>query len=82
MLGAKFRRQHPVGPYVLDFYSAECRLAVEVDGWSHNMGALGKDERRDAYLENRGVRTLRFPADLVLRDLDSVLDTIQAEMKR
>ena len=44
------------------------------------MGAIGRDERRDAYLQHEGVRTLRFAADLVLSDMDSVLDTIQAEL--
>jgi len=82
LLGAKFRRQHPFGPYILDFYSAERGLAVEVDGWGHNMGPLGRDERRDAYLQREGVSTLRFTASLVLNDIDSVLDTIQAELKR
>jgi very-short-patch-repair endonuclease len=81
-LGVKFRRQHPFGPFILDFYSAERRLAIEVDGWSHNMGALGRDERRDAYLRREGVRTLRLPAELVLKDMDSAVDAIQAELKR
>jgi very-short-patch-repair endonuclease len=72
----KFRRQHPVGPYVLDFYCPAHKLAVEVDGWSHNMGPLGRDERRDAHLAREGVRTLRLPATLVLQDLDGAIATI------
>jgi very-short-patch-repair endonuclease len=44
-----FRRQHPIGPYVLDFYCAKARLAVEIDGMSHDLGdRLERDVRRDA----------------------------------
>ncbi len=67
---------------MLDFYCAERRIAVEVDGWSHNMGEPGRDERRDAHLLSASVRTLRFPADLVLRDIEEVIDTILAECRR
>ena len=46
-----FRRQHPIGPYVLDFYCAEARLAVEIDGYSHDVGDRPRrDVRRDAWL--------------------------------
>ena len=41
-----FRRQHPLGPFILDFYCAEARLAVEIDGLSHNMGDPDRDARR------------------------------------
>lgn len=46
------------------------------------MGELGRDERRDAHLLGEGVRTLRFPADLVLKDIEEVIDTILAECRR
>ena len=47
-----FRRQHPRGPYVLDFYCAKARFAVEIDGWSHEIGDRPqRDFRRDAWLE-------------------------------
>ncbi len=78
--GLKFRRQHPVGPWILDFYCPVHRLAVEVDGWSHNMGALGYDERRDADLARRGVRVMRFSAGEVLASVDDVVATILAEV--
>ncbi len=46
-----FRRQHPFGPYVLDFYCPAAKLCIEVDGWGHNMGDQpARDERRDAWL--------------------------------
>jgi very-short-patch-repair endonuclease len=78
--GFKFRRQHPVGPWILDFYCKEHQLAVEVDGWSHNMGELGYDERRDADLARRGVRVMRFAAGDVLASVDDVVATILAQI--
>jgi len=55
----RFRRQHPLGPYVLDFYCPGAKLCVEVDGWGHNMGEQpGRDERRDAWLAAQGIATL------------------------
>ena len=56
-----FRRQHPIGPYVLDFYCAKARLAVEVDGMSHDMGDRPqRDMRRDTWLEKHGVTVVRI----------------------
>ncbi len=81
--GLKFRRQHPVDPYVLDFYCHEARLAVEVDGWGHNMGGQAeRDERRDAYLAARGIRTLRIVASDIYDDLEEVLNGIVVEARR
>nr|WP_037465603.1 endonuclease domain-containing protein [Sphingobium herbicidovorans] len=72
--GMKFRRQHPVGPYVLDFYCAPARLAVEVDGSSHDHASqIAQDERRDAWLQAQGIRMLRIKAADVLHDLDNVM---------
>jgi very-short-patch-repair endonuclease len=66
-LGLHFRRQHALGPYILDFYCAAAKLCVEVDGPSH-AGSLDQDTRRDHWLENQGIRTLRFsPEDLELK---------------
>jgi very-short-patch-repair endonuclease len=61
-LGLHFRRQHALGPYVLDFYCAKVKLCVEVDGPVHADRA-GHDARRDAWLAGQGVRTLRFSAE-------------------
>ncbi|WP_292073003.1 endonuclease domain-containing protein [Brevundimonas sp. UBA7534] len=81
--GLKFRRQHPLPPYVLDFYCAEARLAVEIDGETHAMpGRAAQDARRDSFLMEQGVRTLRIPARAVLDDLASVTDHIAREARR
>ncbi|HEX7742749.1 MAG TPA: endonuclease domain-containing protein [Sphingobium sp.] len=71
--GLKFRRQHPVGPYVLDFYCASARLAVEVDGGFHDVAdQIAHDQRRDDWLRSQGIRVLRIKAVDVLRNLESV----------
>jgi very-short-patch-repair endonuclease len=65
--------------YILDFFCAERRLAIELDGGQHFEPAGGAyDQRRDAYLASRGVRVLRLGADLVFRDRDAVLGAILA----
>ena len=60
-LGAKFRRQVPYGPYILDFYCVKARLVVELDGSQHyTPEGRKKDAERDAYLRNDGLEVLRF----------------------
>ena len=72
-----FRRQHPYGPYVLDFYCPAARLAIEVDGQSHGMGDRPEgDLKRDAYLLREGVRPLRYQASEVLADPNGVANGI------
>ena len=73
MGGLKFRRQHPIGPYILDFYCAEARLCVEVDGVDHGLGDNPRrDRRRDVWLAEQGIETLRVPAIEVRDNLDGV----------
>ncbi|MEX0787213.1 MAG: DUF559 domain-containing protein [Anaerolineales bacterium] len=72
--GLKFRRQHPIGPYVVDFYCAEVRLIVEVDGDSHSWN-LGYEKVRDGFLLDRGYRIVRFANSEVLREEEAVLET-------
>src|SRR5262245_55156384 len=77
--GLQFRKQHPIGPYVLDFYCAAARLAVEVDGGSHSLGDRpARDDRRDAWLSAQGIETLRISAALALDDVDEATKTILA----
>lgn len=77
LAGLKFRRQHPFGPFILDFYCQEVSLAVEVDGWSHVGGAARTaDAGRTAFLERRGLQVLRFMNREVLENLEGVLVSI------
>ncbi len=76
--GLHFRRQHPLGSYVLDFYCHAEKHCVEIDGYSHGTGNHpARDERRDAWLSEQGVRTLRISASLVLEEVDDAMATIR-----
>ena len=71
--GLKFRKQHPSGPYVADFYCHAARLVVEVDGAAHGYGDRPtRDAARDQWFERRGLDVMRIPASAVLRDCDAV----------
>ncbi len=79
--GAKFRRQVPCGPYILDFAVMASRLGVEVDGESHFVGdGPARDAERDAWLGGQGWRVLRFTNPEVLGNLDGVLEVIRAAL--
>ena len=75
--GLKFRRQHPSGAYVLDFFCSDARLAIEIDGGAHGFGDRPLlDEARDAWFARNGIATLRILAKDVLADLEAVLTHI------
>jgi very-short-patch-repair endonuclease len=72
--GFKFRLQHPLGPYTLDFFCHSAALAIEVDGISHEMGGNpARDARRDRWLAQQGVMTLRVTAADVLGEMEGVV---------
>ncbi len=71
----KFRRQHPIGNYIVDFYCAEAQLIVEVDGDVHAYQET-KDAKRSADLEAQGYRVIRFWNGQVLQEMDNVLTMI------
>ena len=76
---AKFRRQHPCPPYILDFYCHELKLAVELDGGQHNEEVgRRRDARREEYLACHGIRVLRFWNNDVLGETEAVLEAIYA----
>jgi very-short-patch-repair endonuclease len=75
--GLRFRRQHPIGPYVADFACVSARLVVEVDGDTHlSTDEAAYDCYRDAYLRDRGWRVVRVTNMDVYRNLSGVLDMI------
>jgi adenine-specific DNA-methyltransferase len=73
--GAKFRRQHPVGRYILDFYCGEKKLGVELDGGQHGE-AVEYDQLRDGWLQAQGIRMLRFWNNQMLAETEAVMEVI------
>lgn len=78
--GARFRRQTPIGPYIVDFVCFDHRLLVEVDGGQHAW-EVGKDAARTRWLEGRGLRVLRFWNNAVLGNTDGVVEMIGRALK-
>ena len=74
-LGLKFRRQHPVGPYVVDYFCPSARVVIELDGRSHE-GRGPEDHKRQRYLVRQGLTVLRFTNNQVLADLKGVVKSI------
>ena len=75
--GHKFRRQHPVGRYILDFYCQKENLAVELDGGGHaDPEQVEYDRERTRYLEGAGIRVVRFWNHEVLKETEAVLERI------
>ncbi|CAH1529767.1 Endonuclease domain-containing protein [Vibrio jasicida] len=76
-LGVKFRRQHGIGRYIVDFYCAELNLVIEIDGDSHfSDKGKEKDAMRDAFLEALGIKVLRFTNEEVIKQTESVLERL------
>ena len=81
--GVKFRRQEPIGNYIVDFVAFEKRLVIEIDGGQHaEEDEKERDIRRDEWLRSQGFRVLRFWNNEVLQNLAGVLETIRANCLR
>ena len=75
--GFKFRRQHPIGPYIADFAHVRGRLVIELDGTTHwTSERAAHDRRRDAFLRGEGWEVVRFADRAVYEDVASVLEDI------
>ncbi|HAF48069.1 MAG TPA: hypothetical protein DCL08_02375 [Anaerolineaceae bacterium] len=80
--GFKFRRQHPIDNYILDFYCNEAQLAIEIDGGQHaEKENIKMDEQRTALLNQKGIRVIRYWNNDVLENTDEVLEDILATLK-
>jgi len=75
--GIKFRRQEPLGRYIVDFVSYESNLVIEVDGGQHY---FDKDKERDEWLKNQGYEVIRFWDNEVLKNKDAVLEVIREKL--
>ena len=81
LVGKKFRRQHSIGNYVVDFYCPECNLAIELDGEKHfNSIASEYDLRRTEFLNRYNIRVLRFENRAVFEHPEGVLEAIKSHL--
>lgn len=81
--GYKFRQQHPISKFILDFYCHQIKLGIEIDGGYHeNNGQKFYDEDRTEILNELGVKIIRFSNEDILQDLENVLKIILAEAKK
>jgi very-short-patch-repair endonuclease len=79
--GTHFRRQAPIGPYVVDFFCPAKRVIIELDGGHHNDDATAeRDSKRQAWLEQEGCRVIRFWNSDVTGDLNAVMEQIYLEL--
>jgi very-short-patch-repair endonuclease len=83
LLGCKFRRQYSVGSFVVDFFSPEVKLGIELDGDSHfQVGVAEYDQKRQQFIESFGIRIVRFLNTEIYQNLDGVLEVIRTEILR
>jgi very-short-patch-repair endonuclease len=81
--GLSFRRQAPMGPYIVDFVCHAARLIIELDGEPHDTPERRRSDRvRDLWLKSRGIRVLRFTNEQVLKELEGVLFTIRENAEK
>jgi very-short-patch-repair endonuclease len=80
--GFSFRKQHPIGPYTVDFYCSRLRLAVEVDGGQHAEERRQTDDLRTQWLAEKGITVVRYWNNDVLSNLDGVLGNLLAHIER
>ena len=80
--GVKFRRQVPIGRYIVDFYSAEIEVAIELDGTHHRSPGMNDyDGQRTEYLHRRGIDVVRIPNELLVRDSQMAAEMIRAAVE-
>ena len=81
LLGIKFRRQHPIGIYIVDFYAHKLKLIIELDGKYHqNKKQQILDKERTAFLEFNGLKIIRFSNNEILENLSTVIERIKNEV--
>ena len=79
--GSKWRKQHPIGPYILDFYCANAKLCIELDGQGHyTFHGSREDNIRTQFLNSKGIRVIRFENRLIWDNLQEVVDIIKTEL--
>ena len=83
IFNTKFRKQHPIGIFIVDFYSHEYKLVIEVDGEIHNNEESNEyDSNRTAELNRYGLKVIRFTNDEIIYNINSVITTIQGAIDK
>jgi very-short-patch-repair endonuclease len=83
VLGKKFRRQFSIGRYIVDFFCVECDIAIELDGAPHFQEIRAEyDAERTAFLEDLGIRVIRFENRIVCQNIEAVLETIKDAIRQ
>ena len=77
--GVKFRRQHRIGDYIVDFVSLKKKVVIEIDGWHHRKNKF-KDMKRDAFLMKQGYKVLRFWNSEITEKTDALLNEIRSSL--
>jgi len=76
--GMKFRRQHPIGPFIVDFYCDEAKLVIELDGKIHDLEHIkAYDSSREMHLSSLGLQIMRFTNDQIFNNFDTVIKTVE-----
>ncbi|MFA4875286.1 MAG: endonuclease domain-containing protein [bacterium] len=82
MLSCKFRRQHGIGPYIVDFFCAEKKMVIEIDGESHGESdRISYDAERESYLRSLGLTVIRYTNHEVMKNVEGVLEDIAEKLK-
>jgi very-short-patch-repair endonuclease len=82
LVNQKFRRQVPIGPYIVDFICLERKMIIEIDGWTHSTEAeVSNDKRRTSYFESQGYKVLRFQNIEIKEGMDEVLTLVAEALK-
>jgi very-short-patch-repair endonuclease len=82
-IGVKFRRQQPIGDYIVDFVSFNKKLVIEVDGSQHSdIDNIEYDRKRTQYLERRGFRVIRFWDNDILNNIEGVISSILSALNK
>ncbi|MBS1702507.1 MAG: DUF559 domain-containing protein [Armatimonadetes bacterium] len=77
----KIRRQHPIGPFIVDFFCFSAKLALEIDGWSH-VGCEAQDAARDAYLSKMGIKTIRVGPSVADEGINEFVEWFREECRK
>ena len=80
--GYKWRRQHPIGEYILDFYCPEAKLCIELDGAAHFSYSWAREDNiRTSFLNSKGIKVIRFENRLIWDNIDGVIEIIEQELE-